>query len=82
MVIFMSVILDFTVDTMKFINNTINDVVDSISEYYCIDSIIDSDSDADSVSVSSSNVNTENSEIFDEKIVNLAGEYVNVKKIL
>lgn len=77
MVIFMSVILDFTVDTMKFINNTINDVVDSINEYYCIDSIIDSDSDSDSDS--SSNVNTENS---DEKIVNLAGEYVNVKKIL
>lgn len=77
MVIFMSVILDFTVDTMKFINNTINDVVDSISEYYCIDSVIDSDSD--SVSESSSNINSEN---FDEKIVNLAGEYVNVKKIL
>lgn len=76
MVIFMSVILDFTVDTMKFINNTINDVVDSISEYYCIDSIIDSDSDSSS---QNSNVN---SEIFDEKIVNLAGEYVNVKKIL
>lgn len=76
MVIFMSVILDFTVDTMKFINNTINDVVDSISEYYCIDSIIDSDSDSSS---QNSNIN---SEIFDEKIVNLAGEYVNVKKIL
>jgi hypothetical protein len=81
MVIFMSVILDFTVDTMKFINNTINDVVDSISEYYCTDSIIDSDSDSvsDADSDSFSNENTENS---DEKIINLAGEYVNVKKIL
>ena len=78
MVIFMSVILDFTVDTMKFINNTINDVVDSISEYYCIDSIIESDSDSDSDSVSESSSN----ENFDEKIINLAGEYVNVKKIL